>query len=226
MKAVLVLLVLVLLQTQKSSAQNYWEHQVGVNYSYLGKSENEATPGLVYGLEKGWQLNEHLYLSSGAFVLIHNGTLLNESREPNEYPFYIHVIHINISYRLAYIGIPFILKYKLNLKRSLSLYLESGPQFNLCIYSGGNESLIKWEVFPRYEQKNYPISTRIEYGRDLRTVEENTGFTLNIGIGATLHRFNLKFLYSYPSNRIYNVGNFIIDEKMYIFSIILGYRIN
>ncbi len=225
MKAVLVFLVLVLLQTQKGSTQNYWEHKVGANYSYLGKSENEATPGLVYGLEKGWQLNESLYLSSGALLLIHNGTLLNESREPNEYPFYIHVKHININYRLAYIGIPFILKYKFNLKKSISLYLESGPQFNLCIYSGGNESLIKWEVFPRDELKSYPFSTRVEYGRDLRTVEENTGIALNIGLGTRFHRFDLKFLYSYPFNRIYNVGNFVIEEKMHVFSILIGYRI-
>lgn len=225
MKATLVLLAFVLLQTQKSNAQNYWEHKVGVNCSYLGKSENKATPGLAYGLEKGWQLNEHLYLSSGALVLIHNGTMLNESREPNEHPFYIDVKHINISYRLAYIGIPFFLKYKFNFKKSLSLYLELGPQFNLCIYSGGNESLIKWEVFPRDELKSYPFSTRIEYGRDLRTVEENTGFSLNIGLGATLHRFDLRFLYSYPFSRIYNVGNFVIEDKMHVFSILIGYRI-
>ncbi|NIA30500.1 MAG: outer membrane beta-barrel protein [Actinobacteria bacterium] len=227
MKAAFVLLAFVLLQIQESSAQNYWEHKVGVNYSYLGKSENEATPGLVYGLEKGWQLNEHLYLSSAALVLIHYGTLLNETRQQEDiWPLRIIVRHINISYRVAYIGIPFYLRYKLDFSKSLSLYLESGPQFNLCIYSGGFEHLIKRKVFLRDKIKSYPFSTRFEYGNESRTIRRNSGFSLNIGLGTRFHHFDLEFLYSYPFNRIYNVGNLVIDEKMYAFSILLGYRIN
>jgi hypothetical protein len=201
------------------------EHRLGVAYSYLQKSNNDMKPGFVYGIIRERQSNKCLSYQYGVLLSIQNGSLLNESVEHNKDPFRIIVRKININYRLAFIKIPFNVRYKFNFNKNLSITLESGPQFNLSIYNSASGSVIILEYYPKEEMKNYPFSARIDDYRGW-TVQKNSGFDLNIGVNAILNRFGIGFLFSYPLNHIYNVGNYTIDRQMETISMFLLYKIN
>jgi len=218
-----LLLVLVSLITQKITAKNSWEHKIGINYSYFHESGNKVKPGLVYGLERGWQLNEILLIHSGASLSVHRGIFQNKTRGWED-PFGFVIFHCDITYHLAMLNLPVMLNLRYNFTDVLRLYFEIGPNLNLSVYNLAQENVIRKQTLPKEEWKDSNFDTWIDYERK-STIIENSGFSVLIGIGMTFHRFDLRFLYSYPFNRIYNVGNFVINENMDVFGILLGYRI-
>lgn len=197
-------------------AQSGFEIKTGWNLSNFLNVQTGTKIGVIFGINKEWEIQSNHSISAGFLYTTRGGTLKNKTFGNLPLDHWIDQIYAyDIHCSIGFIDIPVVFHTYKTITTDTKIHLFAGPSLSIAIHD--NSFISNKKI--RYKRSDYQPeewqNLSLNYFTNLvhDSIYNSSGFTLNFGIGIKRSSYIMELNYSLSLFEVESVQWINISEK-------------